>query len=169
MKIQISSLAILFLAGLFSISTLVGCGGSSSNAPVSGVVTLDGDPLSGIRVTFYPEPATGNSAPGPYSTAVTDSEGKFSLVDRYENPGAMVWLHRVEFEWDEMDEEALSDAMEGADGDGSADRTAVNAAKAQQKKFRKIPRNYGEGGAQQFVIEVPAGGLESYSLEMTSK
>lgn len=169
MKIQISSLAILFLAGLFSISTLVGCGGSSSNAPVSGVVTLDGDPLSGIRVTFYPEPATGNSAPGPYSTAVTDSEGKFSLVDRYENPGAMVWLHRVEFEWDEMDEQALSDAMEGADGDGSADRTAVNAAKAQQKKFRKIPRNYGEGGAQQFVIEVPAGGLESYSLEMTSK
>ena len=169
MKIQISSLAILFLAGLFSISTLVGCGGSSSNAPVSGVVTLDGDPLSGIRVTFYPEPATGNSAPGPYSTAVTDSEGKFSLVDRYDNPGAMVWLHRVEFEWDEMDEQALSDAMEGADGDGSADRTAVNAAKAQQKKFRKIPRNYGEGGAQQFVIEVPAGGLESYSLEMTSK
>ena len=169
MKIQISSLAILFLAGLFSISTLVGCGGSSSNAPVSGVVTLDGDPLSGIRVTFYPEPATGNSAPGPYSTAVTDSEGKFSLVDRYDNPGAMVWLHRVEFEWDEVDEAAISDAMEGADGDGSADRTAVNAAKAQQKKFRKIPRNYGEGGAQQFVIEVPAGGLESYSLEMTSK
>ena len=140
MKIQISSLSILFLAGLFSISTLVGCGGSGSNAPVSGVVTLDGNPLSGIRVTFYPEPATGNAAPGPYSTAVTDSEGKFSLVDRYEIPGAMVWKHKVEFEWDEVDEAAISDAMEGADGAGSADRTAVNAANAQQKKFPKIPQ-----------------------------
>jgi hypothetical protein len=169
MKIQISSLSILFLAGLFSISTLVGCGGSGSNAPVSGVVTLDGNPLSGIRVTFYPEPATGNSAPGPYSTAVTDSEGKFSLVDRYDSPGAMVWKHKVEFEWDEVDEAAISDAMEGADGDGSADRTAVNAANAQQKKFPKIPKNYENGGARQFVVDVPAGGLESYSLEMMSK
>ena len=169
MKKQISSFSILFLAGLFSISTLVGCGDSSSNAPVSGVVTLDGNPLSGIRVTFYPEPATGNSAPGPYSTAVTDSEGKFSLVDRYDNPGAMVWQHKVEFEWDELDESALSDAMEGADGDGIEDRAAVKAALAQRKKFQKIPENYEEGGAQQFVVVVPAGGLESYSLEMTSK
>ena len=169
MKKQISSFSILFLAGLFSISTLVGCGDSGSNAPVSGVVTLDGNPLSGIRVTFYPEPATGNSAPGPYSTAVTDSEGKFSLVDRYDSPGAMVWKHKVEFEWDEVDEAAISDAMEGADGDGSADRTAVNAANAQQKKFPKIPKNYENGGARQFVVDVPAGGLESYSLEMMSK
>lgn len=169
MKIQISSLSILFLAGLFSISTLVGCGDSGSNAPVSGVVTLDGNPLSGIRVTFFPEAATGNAAPGPYSTAVTDSEGKFSLVDRYDNPGAMVWKHKVEFEWDEMDEAAVSDAMEGADGDGSRDLAAVKAAKTQQNKFRKIPENYEHGGARQFVVDVPAGGLESYSLEMKSK
>jgi hypothetical protein len=81
----------------------------------------------------------------------------------------MVWKHKVEFEWDEVDEAAISDAMEGADGAGSADRTAVNAAKAQQKKFPKIPKNYENGGARQFVVDVPAGGLESYSLEMMSK
>jgi len=169
MKLKINSLSFFCFAALLCVSTLVGCKEGGSLAPVSGVVTLDGKPLPGIRVTFYPEPAEGNSSPGPYSTAVTDGEGNFSLVDRYGNAGAMVWRHKVEFEWDEMDEAALSDAMEGADGGGEADRAAVAAAKAQMKKFTKIPKKYEGGGASQFVVDVPSGGLKAYAIEMTSK
>ena len=81
----------------------------------------------------------------------------------------MVWRHKVEFEWDDMDEAALSDAMEGADGGGDADRAAVAAAKAQMKKFTKIPKKYEGNGSAQFVVDVPSGGLEAYAIEMTSK
>ena len=169
MKLQIKPLSFLCLTALFCFSALVGCSdGGGSIAPVSGTVTLDGKPLAGIRVTFYPEPAEGNSNPGPYSTAVTDGEGNFSLVDRYGNEGAMVWRHKVEFEWDEVDEQALSDAMEG-DGDGKASGKDVAAAKAQMRKFAKIPKKYEGGNSGQFVVDVPSGGLESFALEMTSK
>jgi hypothetical protein len=169
MKHQINSLSLLCLSALFCFSTLVGCsGGDASLAPVSGIVTLNGKALPGLRVTFYPEPAEGNANPGPFSTAVTDAEGKFSLVDRYGNPGAMVWRHKIEFEWDEMDEQGLSDAMEG-DGDGKANKAEVAKAQAEMKKFTKIPKQYEGGGSAQFTVDVPSGGLESYALEMTSK
>lgn len=168
MKLQFNRLSFLCLTALLCISTLVGCKDGGSNAPVVGMVTLDGEPLAGLRVTFFPEPATGNVAPGPYSTAVTDGEGKFTLVDRYGKNGAMVWKHKVEFEWDDLDEAALSDAMEG-DGDGKSDSKAVAAAKAQMKKFPKIPRKYQPGNSGQFTVDVPSAGLNGYTLEMTSK
>ncbi len=167
MKLQIKRLSFLGLAALLCISTLAGCKGGGGNAPVSGTVTLDGEPLAGIRVTFFPEPATGNSSPGPYSTAVTDSEGNFSLVDRYGEEGAMVWRHSVEFEWDQLDEAELSDAMEG-DGDGKSDSKAVAAAKSKLKKFAKIPDKYQSGNSGQLYVDVPSGGLTGYKLEMTS-
>jgi hypothetical protein len=107
-------------------------------APVSGIVTLDGKPLSGIRVTFW----TNSPIFSAYSTAVTDSKGNFSLVDRYFREGAEVGRHKIEFEWDELDESA--------------------------PPF-KIPKKYEKGGAGQFVVDVPSGGLESFALEMTSK
>ena len=139
MKLKINRLSILCLAALFCFSTLVGCKEGGSLAPVSGVVTLDGKPLPGIRVTFYPEPAEGNDAPGPYSTAVTDGEGNFSLVDRYGNAGAMVWRHKIEFEWDDMDEAALSDAMEGADGGGDSRPCGRCCSQGPNEKIHQNP------------------------------
>ena len=80
----------------------------------------------------------------------------------------MGWKHKDEFAWDELDEAARSDAMEG-DGDGKSDSKAVAAAKAQMKKFPKIPRKYQPGNSGQFTVDVPSAGLNGYTLEMTSK
>lgn len=64
-----------FLCGLGSLA-LLGCGGGNRR-PVSGTVTLDGQPLNGVIVEFAPEAAKGNTAAISGSSAVT--EGRYEL------------------------------------------------------------------------------------------
>jgi hypothetical protein len=68
-----------------------GCGGDGSTIPVNGVVTLDDKPLSGARVTFYPEKETG----GLGGTAETGSDGKFVIVGAKGAPGLVPGKYRV--------------------------------------------------------------------------
>lgn len=56
---------------------------------VSGTVTMNGQPLPGVLVSFYP------SQSGPASAGVTDSSGKFNLHDRDGTPGAVAGEHSV--------------------------------------------------------------------------
>lgn len=64
-------------AGFVLIGLLAaGCGGSSAETPVSGTVTLDGDPLAGAAVVFRPTGGT----PGNGGTGVTGPDGKYTLV-----------------------------------------------------------------------------------------
>jgi hypothetical protein len=74
-----------------------GCGSSSKYklAPVSGTVSLDGQPLSGAAVNFQPS-ASGDSANvGPGSNAITDDAGHFELNTIHDKVGAVVGSHRV--------------------------------------------------------------------------
>jgi hypothetical protein len=67
---------------------IAGCSGDGvETAPVSGIVKLDGQPVSGAGVVFMP-------ADGPMGSATTDAEGRFKLrtADR---DGAVLGEHRV--------------------------------------------------------------------------
>src|SRR5687768_9890418 len=88
-----TSVRMLFLA-LAMIAA--GCG-KASVAPVSGRVTLDGKPLAGVHLSFQPIAPPGKQEPGVGSYALTDVEGKYTLllVDN-DQPGAVVGKHRVE-------------------------------------------------------------------------
>jgi hypothetical protein len=87
------------------LSLLWGCGCAGpleKLAPVSGRVTLDGNPLAGAYVSFQPKGARDNGSPGPASFARTDSDGRFSLapvqpeqVSGFAGVGAVVGVHRV--------------------------------------------------------------------------
>ena len=60
---------------------IVGCGSKhSATVPVTGTVTLDGQPLAGVGVLFSPQ-STGRPAHG-----MTDASGNFSL-QTYDVPG----------------------------------------------------------------------------------
>ena len=79
---------LLVMAGLPS---LVGCGGGGDMpdlGTVTGVVTLDGQPLSGAQVTFSPES-------GRPSTAETGGDGSYTLQFTVDEPGAVVGTHTV--------------------------------------------------------------------------
>jgi hypothetical protein len=82
----------VILAGLLTI----GCSGGKI-APVSGKVTLDGQPLAGATVVFQPISSDKNVNPGPGSQGKTDEQGVYSLKMVGEGTnGAKVGKHRVE-------------------------------------------------------------------------
>src|SRR5437870_4460006 len=74
----------------------IGCGREPYKvAPVSGTVTLDGQPLAGAWVTFMPVGTRDSPDPGPTSSGKTDAQGKFTLAIEPGRPGAVVGKHKV--------------------------------------------------------------------------
>lgn len=72
------------LALTMSLALLAGCGGEDpgeSLFPTTGMVTLDGQPLTGATVDFIPK-STGENQPLRGSIGVTDEEGKFIMLYR---------------------------------------------------------------------------------------
>jgi len=82
------SLAALALA-LLGIGLLSGCGASLT--PVSGTVTLDGQPVDHATVSFIPEDATVTNGE---ASGGTDASGNFTLVTRG-SPGAYPGTYKV--------------------------------------------------------------------------
>jgi hypothetical protein len=79
----------------FSLLLCMGCGESSSIAPVSGTITLDGRPLSGASITTQPV-ASGSENPGPGSFGLTDAQGHYELeLVKPARKGAIIGDHRV--------------------------------------------------------------------------
>jgi len=76
---------------LLGLHLVVGCGVPSDRpeiAEVTGTVTLDGIPMSGLLVLFGPEV-------GRTSSAWTDEKGQYRLMYLPDVPGAVVGTHTV--------------------------------------------------------------------------
>jgi len=164
------------LAGLLAICVCVclGCGGENFvSVPVSGTVTMDGEPLVGVEIAFFPEPTSTTSIVGPFSVGVTDSAGKFELKTRYGEPGAVVGKHRVSFKHEGVDEEEMASAVSDyketkmSRGDTTDAKAAVYKAKAAYQARVVIPKRYTNYGSVVFY-DVPAEGTDSALFELTS-
>ena len=176
MKTKISSISFgLLLSGLL----FVGCsGGGYKVVPLSGTVTMDGNPEAGVRVVFSPYALEDNPAPGPYSSAITDENGEFAMVTRYGKPGAIVGPHLVTFKYaggDELKEEIAIAEARIKEAKAARDSAALSKAKAELKKLEEAVANskempsryYGRNGGIDF--EVPKGGDEAVKFELTSE
>jgi hypothetical protein len=82
---------------VLTFAVLAGCGDSSAYTlvPVSGVVTLDGEPVPYTNITFIPQGSTENPSPGPGSAASCDDQGRYQLTTVRGEPGAVVGPHSV--------------------------------------------------------------------------
>jgi hypothetical protein len=79
-------------AALVVAAALVGCGGGT--AGVSGVVTLDGQPLEGATVSFTPASGDGGGIGGSYGK--TDAQGRYTLKTvNGDRAGAAIGKHKV--------------------------------------------------------------------------
>ncbi len=79
-----------------AIAFLVGCNSAPFElAPVSGVVTLDGQPVPYTRVTFQPRSSGDPMKAGPSSVAECDDTGRFVLKTISGEDGAVVATHTV--------------------------------------------------------------------------
>lgn len=117
------------VALLILLLSLSGCGGSGDQpelGQVSGKITLDGEPLSGVAVVFQPDdgrPATGR----------TDAEGKYELTYIRKTLGTKVGLNRVEIAPDEEGED---------EGEPDGDDTSPQPKQSVSSRKPKIPARY---------------------------
>src|ERR1700743_2187426 len=78
----------LLIIGLACL-TIFGCGGGPPMGQVTGVVTLDGQPVVGAQVTFNPRQG------GWESSGITDQSGRYVLNYVHGKSGAVVGTHQV--------------------------------------------------------------------------
>ena len=106
-----------------------GCGGLSDQpelGQVTGTITLDGKPLSGIAVVFQPE--SGRPARG-----MTDAEGKYELTYIRQTKGTKVGPNRVEIAPSEDGEPEESE---------NADEESTSVTKRPKSGKPTIPSRY---------------------------
>jgi hypothetical protein len=84
-----------YAAALAVLAAAAGCSrDSGSYAQVSGVVTFNGSPIDGAKVTFYSTVESGGEKIGPYS-ATTDSSGKYLIASVGKQPGVPPGMYKV--------------------------------------------------------------------------
>ncbi len=70
--------AFLVLSGLcFCLATMLGCNSEPEMGQVKGVVTLNGEPIDMVSVSFNPDSFSGNS--GASSSGITNDKGEYDL------------------------------------------------------------------------------------------
>lgn len=131
----------------------MGCSGEHQFAPVSGRVTLNGQPLAGVTVDFQPMGSTRNQEPGPGSTAITDQDGRFVLHSQLDpnRKGAVVGQHQVRI-WPPEGSQAQ---------DQDADGPPTKGAKRMQ-----IPGRYHVN--TELTFTVTAGGTDQANFDLKS-
>lgn len=133
---------------LLSLSVLMlcfcGCPSSDGNIGwVEGVVTLDGEPVDGATVRYYP--ASGERG----SSGKTDSNGYYELRYTRSEQGAVVGEHKV----------TISTEVE-ADGYGQKNAPAARA--------ESIPKKYLDRKNTELTATV-ASGSNTFNFELTSE
>jgi hypothetical protein len=132
---------------LFAIlaATMLGCGGGtgfSVATPVSGTVTLNGQPLPKATVQFQP---VGEGNPGPPSFGETDESGDFALEFADGKTGAVVGKHRV----------IVSTRTVAQKGENSDMEEEVSP--------EQVPESY---RTEPPTFEVPRGGTQEAKIEL---
>jgi hypothetical protein len=137
-----------WLLGL-AVVLAAGCG-SKRFAPVSGTVTMDGQPLVGATVTFSPVPPEGSTEAGDSSLGKTNEKGEYTLKS-VKKSGAQVGKHRVSI--------SLV-AQQVGDGDSRPPRGGWPMAD-------KVPKKYNENS--ELTYDVPAGGTDKANWDLKSR
>jgi hypothetical protein len=90
--------AVLFCVSMCLTTVSSGCGGGATDMPeigeVHGKITLDGQPLSGVKIYFKPQT-------GRESIAIADEAGAFEAIYLLNEPGVKIGPCSVTVAWDE--------------------------------------------------------------------
>jgi hypothetical protein len=136
----------VLLLGLLSCGLLMvaGCPGTGGDlpdvVPVSGTVTLDGEPVSGVMVTFSP----GDTTRGGICTGITDESGRYELKDGQQHVGAPPGQYAVTCSKFVMPDGSLFTS------DGSISPMEAGA--------KELFPQYSQEGGSELTATVPAGG-----------
>lgn len=131
---------------------VVGCRYQSmpATAPVQGLVTLDGVPLTKGTVYFYPDRSKGTA--GRLAVGVIGGDGRYSLTSFVTGDGAIPGHHAVtvicETDPPSMEQVAASPNF------------AIRSL---------IPKHYNKPASSGLTAEVRPGGINQYDIRLDSK
>ena len=120
----------------------MGCRPKANIAPVSGRVTLDGQPMANVAINFGPLTGSLDGAYASYGKTGADGRYTLKLVDGG-RPGASIGKNRV----------TLNESGLGGESDGAAGRI----------QFKLPPK--ARDGTMQF--DVPPGGSDAANFEFS--
>lgn len=142
-------LPVAMLAAAF----LVGCGGTDypKTVEVTGMVTLDGEPVPNAIVTFMP--ADGRRA----ATGYTDNDGQFTLTTYQDGDGAVPGTHNIAINPKEPPPMPGDVAVMG----GARPESSQNYTPP-------FPVKYGRPKESGFTAEVTVEGENNFPLKMES-
>ena len=143
-------------------SGLIGCGGPPAAevpdlAPVSGTVTLDGQPVAGVSVMFVPIPNPANpkertKGSGAYGS--TDASGKYSLRHRSGQPGVEPGYYAATFsKIAQPDGSAVPDGKTPEEVNASEQLPAHYTTLDPEKKPENVATVAKEGGTFDFALQ----------------
>ena len=148
------------LAVCVSLLALVGCGKAVGPefAPVTGRVTINGEPLAAGTIHFVPDESQGTS--GPISTGVLQSDGSFSLSGPGTRSGAMVGNHRVYLT---MPLPEIGPTPVVVDGDVVVQEPPRGVAAGQ---VRQVPKKYLQAETSEWTATVATGSVNNFEFEI---
>ena len=137
---------------LCTVAAVSGCGKAPYElAPVSGVVTLYGEPLANATVSFEPQGSNSDeSIAGPGSVGTTDEDGRYELTTFKQESGAVVGNHLVRISTYKSEFEDIK----------KSDKIKVISVE-------HVPWHYNRNTSLTF--DVPAGGTDDANFVLTAK
>lgn len=137
---------------------ICGCGDGSGLGNVSGQVTMDGQPLANVMVTFIP---TGG---GNASTGVTDASGRYQLVHP-SGRGAELGTHTVRVTTVQTASDTLGDVPSDSEEYMRSQMGGQDYAQASRSVEELVPARY---NTQSELTEEVTAGTNVIDLTLTS-
>jgi hypothetical protein len=136
--------------------------------PVTGTVTLDGQPVAGANVSFSPTSGGGKAAVG-----TTDASGKFTLTTMKSGDGAVPGAYLVT-----ITKSATAQAPAFQDPRSSGGKLTPEQMQAMQEAMKggtgktqtssEIPAKYANRDTSGFSATITKGEANDFTFEMTS-
>lgn len=150
---KIVSFSLLLLGTLI----LTSCNGNTlGTIPVTGQVKVDGQPVAGVSVMFYPTDTANREVGGR-----TDASGRFSLTvaGAEVGSGAIPGEYIPTFTWEESVAEGMSEA--------EIQRKYPNSP---PPNVNRLPEKYGNRNATDVApVEIKRGAKNVFNFELTSE
>lgn len=157
------------LTVICAVVSLFGCGGGNDFADtvvVSGIVTMDGDPVPDARVTFI---ATGKGS-GRGANGVTDKDGKYQLTTFNTNDGAMPGVYAITITQQDANDSDDSDLSDGEASGAAYEAEMDNAGSdAGMEIESKLPKKYADVATSGLERTVAESGKNEFNFELTAE
>ena len=141
-------------------SFLLGCGSKDQTVSTEGIVTLDNQPIEGAVVTFIPDDERARAA-----SALSDSDGRFSLTTFSDGDGAIPGGYRVIV----RKRDPMPEPQPGEIADQKSGITEFKIMEERRKHKSQLPVIYANEKTTPFHFTVPVEGKVILDLKSQSK